>query len=67
MDSCFDSTASLRYFVKCENIIKQSCCLSVNEVHQIIRIFGLKCQHLSLPVQSPNGTIDLILQNIDLA
>jgi hypothetical protein len=37
---------------------------SRNELQQIIRIFGSKCQHLSLSVQSPNNTISLILQNM---
>jgi hypothetical protein len=39
-------------------------CLSQNELHHIIRIFGSKCQHLSLTVQSPNETIVPILQNM---
>ncbi len=42
----------------------QSCSVSQNELRQIIRIFGSKCQHLSLSVQSPKDTINLILQNM---
>jgi len=42
----------------------QSCSVSQNELRQIVRIFGSKCQHLSLSVRSPNDTITLILQNM---
>ncbi len=50
--------------LKLHHIHHQSCSLSQNEVRQIIRIFGSKCQHLSLSIQSPNETIGLILQNM---
>jgi len=38
--------------------------LSEDELQQIVRIFALKCQHLSLSVQSPNNTIGLILRSM---
>ncbi len=50
--------------LKLDQIFHRFWCLSQNELRQIILIFGSKCQHLSLTVQSPNDTIISILQNM---
>lgn len=52
------------YSLKIYPVMRHSHCCSKNELQQIVRIFGSKCQHLSLTVEVPNNTIDFILQNM---